>query len=64
MNPHALKAFDTFDIIFMTGCGSTLPWSPHMQNILILLRMCMKFKKFSSVFMEGICLLVLRSCRH
>lgn len=33
-------------MIFISGQGSTLPWSPQMEKILVLLRMCLKVNKY------------------
>lgn len=33
-------------MIFVSGCGSTLPWSVHMERVLVLLRMCLKVNKY------------------
>jgi len=47
--------FDNLDIIFITGEPNTKPWSKHNRNVQILIRMCLRAKKFlftSSFAME------------
>ncbi|KAM3127316.1 hypothetical protein pb186bvf_020569 [Paramecium bursaria] len=46
VNQAAVTAFNNFDMVFVSGCGSLLPWSPQMERILVLLRMCLKVNKY------------------
>jgi hypothetical protein len=45
VNQNAIKAFNNFDMVFVSGCGTILPWSPFMERVLVLLRMCLRVKK-------------------
>lgn len=57
VNQHAIKAFNHFDMVFISGCGTILPWSPYMERILVLLRMCLRVKKYmfaSGSAMQGL----------
>ncbi|CAK68983.1 unnamed protein product (macronuclear) [Paramecium tetraurelia] len=46
VNQNAVQAFNAFDIIFVAGSGTTLPWSQQMEKILVLQRMCIKINKY------------------
>lgn len=50
VNQNSLKAFHNFDMVFVAACSTLLPWDPYLERVLVLLRMCLKTKKYSFVY--------------
>lgn len=45
LKKQAANNFDQVDIVFLTGDANVRPWSPSMQKILSLVRMCLRVRK-------------------